>query len=293
MGLFSIGEKNLSETNNYDQSTTIDQSVGAGGGSGSVNLGGGASYSVTSSDPAVTRAALEAMSTGNSAAIGAVQNLSTVQGWLQLFGLQTAVGAQGATASEALGRMERLAGNTTAAGLSLAGDVASAVLGNEGATIAANQQAVSDALLTAQSLGNNAQNLGNASLSAATNLGANAFGAATNLGAQSNATALGMSARNATLLENLGAGAFNLAARLGSDSRDLATAAFESSQATIQQVTDLADSSQVRMADLVTATQEYNTDLAKTTATGGATDILRTIMWIALAAVAAFAFRRR
>lgn len=292
MGLFSIGEKNTSVTENFntDNSQTSDSSVGAGQRDGTA-LGAGATQ--INYDPEATKQALAAMMAGQAGSlsfagdtVAAMRDNNTVNAWLQLFGLQTAVGAQGKTASEALGGMERLAGETTAAGLSLAGDVAEMVLGNEGRLLRDNAATAQQAYLTAQSLGNNAQNLGLAAQSAATNLGANAFAAASNLGAQANATALGMSVRNADLLEALGADVFNLADAV-------ASGATSNAEAVVRQVTQLADSSQSRMADLVAETQAYNTDLAKTTATGGASDLLRTVMWLALAGIAAFALRRR
>ena len=284
MGLFSVGEKNISETNNYDQSTTIDQSIGAGGGANSVNLGAGATY--TTSDPAVTQAALDAMTSGNSAALNTVRDLSTVNGWLQLFGLQSGLGAMGATSSEAMGRMERLAGKTTAAGLSLAGDVVDRVLGNEGKALAGNAEATKQAFLTAQSLSNNAQNLGMGAFATATNLAGNAFGAASHIADVGAAQNMALGDRNADLLQSLGSGAFSLA-----DS--IATHAAENANTFATQVLQSADANQSRMADLVTASQEYNTNLAKTAATGGASDMLKTFMWVAIAGLAAFAISRK
>lgn len=283
-----MGEKNQSTTQtwNTDSSQNTDQSVGAGSGANSVNLGTGATY--TSSDPAVTQAALDAMSSNSHDAFAAqqqansnVRDVAIASGWQNLYGAQTAIAGMGTLSSQAIGDMGSLAAGVTGAGLSLAGDVTEMVLGNEGRLLRDNAATNQQAFTTAQSLGNNAQNLGLGAFNTASTLGANAFASATHMADVGAAQNMALADRNADLVQGLGTGAFDLASHLGDR-------ALQSANEYAQQVTQLADSSQTRMADLVTQNQAYDTELAKTAATGGASDMLKTFMWVAIAGIAAF-----
>lgn len=290
MGLLFSSKKTVNETNQYDQSTNTDSSQDfsvTGGGLLSTTLGQGATQNNYSLDAEVSSNALRlaggAIANQGNVAVGAMNTAGTAAA--NALGAGAQYMATGATVA---GMGLLVADNAVDSNTALATAVVNAAHAGDQAIADTAQQG----LLTAQSLGNNAQNLGMSAFSAATNMAGNAFGTASYLGAQNTALNLAMSRTMADLAGGLGEGAFNLADSVVGNNAALTAAAFDNSQAIVRQVTDLADSSQSRMADLVTQTQDYNTDLAKTAATGGASDLMKTLLWLGVAGAAAFVLRR-